>query len=99
MQCLAAINSQGHMNWTVFDNNFTSNKFIDFIRRLFVQAKQKIFFIVDNHRVYHSKKVAAYVENTRKKIELFFLPPYCPDINPHELVNQDVKANANNFHF
>ena len=85
------------MNWTVFDNNFTSDKFIDFIRRLFVQAKQKIFLIVDNHRVHHNKKVAAYVEKHKKKIELFFLPPYYPDMNPQELVNQDVKANANNF--
>ncbi|STX81734.1 Uncharacterised protein [Legionella busanensis] len=24
----------------------------------------------------------------------FFLPPYCPELNPQELVNQDVKANA-----
>jgi len=94
---LAAISSQGYMNWTVFDNNFTSDKFIDFIRRLFVQAKQKIFLIVDNHRVHHSKKVAAYVEKHKEKIELFFLPPYYPDMNPQELVNQDVKTNANNF--
>ncbi len=27
----------------------------------------------------------------------FFLPPYCPELNPQELVNQDVKTNANNF--
>ena len=80
------------MNWTVFDNNFTSDKFIDFIRRLFVQAKQKIFLIIDNHRVHYSKKVAVYVEKHKKKIELFFLPPYYPDMNPQELVNQDVKA-------
>lgn len=37
------------------------------------------------------------MEKHTEKIQLFFLPPYCPDINPQELVNQDVKANANNF--
>jgi transposase len=27
----------------------------------------------------------------------FFLPPYSPELNPQELVNQDIKANCNNF--
>nr|WP_160116243.1 transposase [Legionella busanensis] len=27
----------------------------------------------------------------------FFLPPYSPELNPQELVNQDVKANCNHF--
>ena len=27
----------------------------------------------------------------------FFLPPYSPELNPQELVNQDIKAHCNNF--
>jgi transposase len=61
------------------------------------QIKQKVFLILDNHKVHHSKKVKAYVEKYKDKLELFYLPPYCPDMNPQELVNQDVKANSNNF--
>lgn len=95
---LAAISPQGFMNWMVFEDNFTSAKFINFLGRLVRQIKQKIFLILDNHRVHHSKKVKAYVEKHKDKLELFYLPPYCPDMNPQELVNQDVKANSNNFH-
>jgi transposase len=94
---LAAISPQGFMNWMVFEDNFTSSKFISFLRRLVRQIKQKVFLILDNHRVHHSKKVKAYVEKYKDKIELFYLPPYCPDMNPQELVNQDVKANSGNF--
>ena len=94
---LAAISPQGFMNWMVFEDNFTSQQFIQFLGRMIRQIKQKIFLIVDNHRAHHSKKVQAYVEKHKEKIQLFFLPPYCPDMNPQELVNQDVKANANNF--
>jgi transposase len=94
---LAAISPQGLMNWMVFEDNFTSSKFISFLGRLVRQIKQKIFLIVDNHRVHHSKKVKAYVSEHQDKLELFYLPPYCPDMNPQELVNQDVKANSNNF--
>lgn len=94
---LAAISPQGFMNWMVFEDNFTSEKFISFLGRLVRQIKQKIFLIVDNHKVHHSKKVKAYVAKHKDKLELFYLPAYCPDMNPQELVNQDVKANANNF--
>ena len=94
---LAAISPQGFMNWMVFEDNFTSEKCIEFLGRLLRQVKQKIFLILDNHRVHHSKKVKNYVEKHKDKLELFYLPPYCPDMNPQELVNQDVKANSNNF--
>ncbi|MFN7337128.1 MAG: transposase, partial [Cyclobacteriaceae bacterium] len=30
----------------------------------------------------------------KKKIEIFFLPPYSPELNPQEYVNQDVKTNV-----
>ena len=43
--------------------------------------------------MHHSKKVKRYVDKFKDEIELF-LPPYCPELNPQELVNQDVKANA-----
>lgn len=94
---LAAISPQGFMNWRVFEDNFTSQTFVEFLGRLIRQVKQKIFLIVDNHKVHHSKRVRAYVEKHRDRLELFFLPPYCPEMNPQELVNQDVKAHANNF--
>jgi hypothetical protein len=28
----------------------------------------------------------------KRKIELFFLPPYCLELNPDELFNHDVKS-------
>lgn len=69
---LAAISPQGFMNWMVFENNCDSKKFIEFLGRLRRQVKQKVFLIVDNHRVHHSKKVRAYVEKFKDDIELFF---------------------------
>jgi transposase len=94
---LAAISPQGYMNWMVFEDSFTSEKLIAFLGRLIRQVKQKVFLILDNHPVHHSRKVRAYVEKHKDKIEIFYLPPYSPDLNPQELVNQDLKANANNF--
>ena len=94
---LAMISPQGFMNWMVFKDHFTTKKCIEFLGRIIRQIKQKVFLILDNHRVHHSKKVKNYVEKHKKRLEIFYLPAYCPDMNPQELVNQDVKANANNF--
>jgi transposase len=94
---LSAITPQGHMNWTVYQDNFNGHKFIEFLGRVIRQANQKVFMIVDNHRAHHSKEVRAYVEKNKDKLSLFYLPPYCPEMNPQELVNQEVKAHANNF--
>lgn len=69
---LAAVSPQGFMNWMVFEDNCDSKKFIEFLGRLRRQVKQKVFLIVDNHRVHHSKKVRAYVEKFKDDIELFF---------------------------
>ena len=94
---LAVISPQGFMNWMVFEDSFTSKKCVEFLGRIIRQIKQKVFLILDNHRVHHSKKVKNYVEKHKDLLEIFYLPAYCPDMNPQELVNQDVKANANNF--
>ncbi len=94
---LAAITPHGQMNWMVYTENFTSQKFIEFLGRMIRQSHQKIFMIVDNLKVHHSKAVKHYIEKHSSKIVLFYLPPYVPELNPQELVNQEVKGRANNF--
>ena len=51
----------------------------------------KIFLILDNLRVHHSKLVKEWVEANKDKIELFFLPSYSPEKNPDEYLNCDLK--------
>lgn len=94
---LAAITPHGHMNWTVYNDNFNGHKFIEFLKRVIRQANQKIFMIVDNHKAHHSREVKAYADKNKDKLSLFYLPPYCPEMNPQELANQEIKAHANNF--
>lgn len=72
---LAAISPQGFMNWMVFEDKFNSVKFIEFLGRMRRQIKQKIFLIVDNLRVHHSKKVQQYVSKYKDDIGLFFCLP------------------------
>jgi transposase len=44
--------------------------------------KKKVHLFLDNVRYYKNKKVKAYLENSR--IEVHYLPPYSPNLNPIE---------------
>jgi transposase len=90
----SAISNSGKLHFMLFDGEFDAGVFIRFLRRLCRQLRRRIILIVDNHRVHHSKKVRAWLKSMRGKIELRFLPAYSPDLNPDEMLNQDVKANA-----
>ena len=44
--------------------------------------------------MHRANKVRAWVAAHADQIELQFLPGYSPELNPTELLNQDVKTNA-----
>ena len=54
-------------------------------------AGKKVFLILDNLRVHHSKLVKAWVAEREDQIELFYLPSYSPQLNPEERLNADLK--------
>lgn len=89
---ISAITNLGKLKFMIFYDNFTSDTFIDFVKRLIRQADRKVFLIVDRHRAHRSKKVNDWLKSNQKAIRLFYLPSYCPELNPDEFLNQDVKA-------
>jgi len=91
---ISAIDNTGHLAFKMFEGKFTSKVFIDFMRRLARQARQKVFLIVDNLSVHKSEEVSKWVAKHSKDIRLFFLPKYSPDLNPDEFLNNDVKTDA-----
>ena len=47
--------------------------------------------IVDNLPVHRARRVTAWVQDNADRIELFYLPPYAPEHNPDEFLNNDLK--------
>ncbi|WP_341755238.1 IS630 family transposase [Candidatus Tisiphia endosymbiont of Ptychoptera albimana] len=67
------------------DNPKVSGDYIiNFLQKLEAENpnKEKIYLICDNARYHKSKTVKEYLVNS--KIELVFLPPYSPNLNPIE---------------
>ncbi len=88
---LSAISKRGKLRFMLYKDNMDSSKLIDFMGRLIRDTPKKVFLILDNLRVHHSKKVQKWLGDHKDKIEVFYLPPYAPEYNPDELVNSDLK--------
>ena len=91
---ISAITNLGNLNFMVFEGRFNSKVFIDFMSRLIRQNEGPVFLIVDGHPVHRSRAVLDWVEERKDSIHLFFLPGYSPELNPDELLNQDIKSNS-----
>ncbi|KMP11013.1 transposase [Candidatus Nitromaritima sp. SCGC AAA799-A02] len=91
---ISAITNRGRLNFMVFKKRFRGDVFLDFLKRLIRQAKRKVFLIVDGHPVHRAVKIKQWIQKNAHGIRLYFLPGYSPELNPDEVLNQDVKSNA-----
>jgi len=95
---VSAINNQGKVLWKTYDGAVDSEKFIGFMGQMIKYRRKKIFLIVDGASAHTSKTVKSWIEIHKKKIELYYLPPYSPDLNPDEHTNADVKYGVGSKH-
>jgi len=91
---ISAISNSGEMMFMVCKENINSDVFIEFLKRVLSESRQKVVLIVDGHSSHRSKKTSEFVAAQNGQLKLEFLPPYSPDLNPDEYVNHDFKANA-----
>jgi len=88
---ISAISPKGKMRFMVFEGRMNAGKFCEFLKRLMHGASNPVFLIVDGHPTHRSRKVREFVQATKGKLRLFFLPPYAPELNPDELVWNNLK--------
>ena len=91
---ISAISNRGLMRWMVFKGALNARMFRRFLKRLIAHSKRKIFLILDNLRVHHAKVLQPWLEKNARRIELFLLPSYSPELNPVEVANADFKESV-----
>jgi transposase len=94
IQMISAITARGTLRFMVYDGAMNQKLLITFMRRLVSDAGRKVFLVLDNLRVHHGKQVNAWLEKNNDKIELFFIPPYSPELNPDEYLNHVLKKDV-----
>jgi len=92
LNMISAISNKGHLQFMIIEK-FNGEVFIDFLKRMIRYSKEKIFFVTDGHPAHKTKKLKTWLEENKNSIEVFFIPPYSPELNAQEYLNQDVKTN------
>jgi transposase len=56
--------------------------------------KKKILLVLDNAGYHHAKILQPWLSGVSDLLELFFLPPYSPDLNPIEMLWKKTRRNV-----
>ena len=88
---ISAISPRGLLRFMTIDGRFNATTFIEFLKRLIHNSEKPIFLVVDGHPTHKAKKVREFIESTKGKLRIFILPPYSPELNPDELVWNNLK--------
>ena len=75
----------------IYRETMTASILIRFMVRLIKEAGRKVYLILDNLKVHHSAAVRKWLAAHEGEIEVFYLPPYSPELNPDEYVNGALK--------
>ena len=94
LNMISAVSPRGALRFMVVKGGVGAKVFISFLKRLMHGQRRPVYLIVDGHPSHRAKAVKEYVESLQGRLKLFFLPPYSPELNPDELVWNDVKNNA-----
>ena len=88
---ISALTNQGTLRFMLYEETMTTILLIAFLQRLIRDAGHKVYVILDNLRVHHSKKFEEWLKHNHEKIAVYYLPPYSPELNPDEYLNGRLK--------
>ena len=91
LNMISTVTNQGLVRFMTYQGSLSAEVFIKFLKRLIKTETGKIYLILDNLKVHHSKSVTEWVDKHSDKLSVFFLPSYSPERNPDEYLNSDLK--------
>jgi transposase len=94
LNVISAVNARGEFWAATYTSKLNAELFVVFLRSFMQCQTGKVFLVVDGHPAHKAKLVQRYVASLAGRLELHFLPPYAPDLNPDEFVWSYMKANG-----
>jgi transposase len=94
INAISALSARGGFWFNVYTGTLNAALFITFLGDLMKGRRRPLFLIVDGLPSHKAKSVVDYVQSLQGKLELHFLPPYAPDLNPDEFVWHHLKSNG-----
>ena len=94
INAISALSPKGGFWFKVYSGMLTAIVFVTFLKDFLKRRKKPVMLVVDGLPVHKAKVVQKYVQSTKGKLELHFLPSYSPDLNPDEFVWNHLKQNG-----
>jgi transposase len=91
LSLISAVANKGELRWMVVDGAVNAPAFIRFLQRLIRDARRKVVLILDRLQAHRARLTRGWLAQHRSEIEVHYLPPYSPELNPDEGVNADLK--------
>ena len=94
VSAISAVSTKGGFWSRVYTGMLNAVRFVGFLRDLMKGRREKVFLVVDGHPAHKANAVKEFIKELAGRLELHFLPPYAPDLNPDEFVWHYVKQNG-----
>jgi transposase len=94
LNVISAVNARGEFWAATYTSKLNAELFVVFLKSFMQCQTGKVFLIVDGHPAHKATFVKNYVQSLKGRLELHFLPPYAPDLNPDEFVWSHMKTNG-----
>jgi transposase len=92
---ISAISNEGTLRFMTYKGSLNAAVFLLFLQGLILGASRKILLIADRLQAHKTPEVVAWLAENKERIEVFYLPPYAPELNPVEYLNNDMKGEVN----
>ena len=91
---ISAVNARGEFWAATYTGKLDAEAFVAFLNNFMDRRTGKVFLVVDGHPAHKANVVKGYLKSLQGRLELHFLPPYAPDLNPDEFVWSHMKNNG-----
>ena len=91
---ISAVTASGGFWAATYTGKLNAESFLEFLKDLVKSQRRKILLVVDGHPAHKANLIKAYLAALGGRLELHFLPPYAPDLNPDEFVWNYMKGSG-----
>jgi transposase len=86
VNAISALDARGAFWYRVFKGRLNKTTFVAFLKSFLRGRRRPVLLVVDRHPSHRAALVASFVQSTKGRLEVHFLPGYAPDLNPDEFI-------------
>lgn len=94
INAISAVTARGEFWAATYTGKLNAEAFVAFLQDFMKGRTSKVYLVIDGHPAHKANIVKRYIQTMQGRLELHFLPPYAPDLNPDEFVWSHMKTNG-----